>query len=1046
MQSGDEAQSSRTVVAHRRARDASHPRPSGPASERGMSLALALAFLAGLGIVVAAMLTYAQATTRSTDAFRQQRAARYQADSVIEDAIHWASSQPKTVIDPNSASVQNCHMRTQTVANGGVLPVVDVYCAADAGSGSGLPKDPGLVPDQAILTLGQRDHEVRPFSGSSCITETGKKGYDNLLGASILGTNRTEFGIRFSKTSFLCISTRSVNQWQVKGKVISNSPIVANGGGGISLVGTGSSIRARGGCTNVASCTDIGRVNADPMDPASVMTEGHDPRTNQCDSTGRPDGYTRAQYCASWNLPDISALPLRSVPAVSQCGAGKVVTFEPGYYNDIGALNSLFKNGACKATTFWFSPGRGTDGQLLGTNYQQGLYYFDFTNGSGGGCNWYSSSSSTNHQWCIGNSNDSNQVVVGGTPKGWSPFGAGTGSVALPPMTSASIDGLNTSPIWGSQGNATSINGSSASYSNPILAINRNITLKDFSPKLPSGVFSGGVTIRVAHNESNSFNTPQVTVRYDSTTLGSKSCGTFNLNKGNYTQGNKDSITGAAATQIANCMNHRLDALNGIKITYSVGGCNFLCGGGTITLDGIEVEAGAFPNQPSFPRPPSTSDSGGDCDETKPGVQFIFGGDSHVYVADGSLELCAGPPAVNIDRQEIALYGVPGVMPVRSTGSRHTAQSDDSGSTFGELNIKRIAEPDSGRGDYGDYAGISYSTGNCGFCSKTIRGGIDLDFSAFSLAAYPNLQVKQVVARISYDTEGLFTGSQLVVPCSSGSQTINLSPSMEWFQVFGAPEGAKFKQTQVDVTSCMKNRITSSNFGVTYFARSQVICGFWICGSRSFTDKLDGVEFIVELEKASSVPATTIVPVPQNGCTYWGVPGINGSGGAPNYWNAEQGGEPQCALIKADQTKNNPFTPDSRGRFSIKGTIYAPTGAVDIDDEDVLYPFFNRGLVARTLMLRGFRYRIPVPIADVPVLDRSQAAREGTFTACVRGASNTASTGICDTTKGDRILARARVRFEIQTNWVDPACGGDTMCSARTRARVPKVQWWSSDR
>ena len=155
------------------------------------------------------------------------------------------------------------------------------------------------------------------------------------------------------------------------------------------------------------------------------------------------------------------------------------------------------------------------------------------------------------------------------------------------------------------------------------------------------------------------------------------------------------------------------------------------------------------------------------------------------------------------------------------------------------------------------------------------------------------------------------------------------------------------------------------------------------------------------------------------------------------------------ALVKADQTKTVAQTVSgercdkvpasidhSCGRFSAKGTIYAPSAALDIDDEDVLYPFFSRGLVARTLMLRGFRYRIETPVADVPTLDKSQNPREATFTACVRGAGRSAETGECNSGLGDVVLARARVRFEAQSDWPDPP----------TRARVPKIQWWSVNR
>ena len=1013
-------------------------------SERGLSLVIAIGFIAALGVVIAAILAYASASSASQSAYRTERARRYSGDAAIEQAVFWAKGQPKVALDPAAATPDPCILKVPAVAATATktaTPAITVTCSADPGSGSGLPKDPGYVPDYSILTLGQRDKEVRPFSGSSCVFETGKKNYDSALGSlSTLGTARAEFGIRFSKTTAVCVATRPVNQWTVRGKVFSNSPIVANPGGSIKPADANSSITARGGCQNINACISIARSNSDPMDPG-VSMEGHDPRTGDCTSAPHippgatvTDGITRAEYCASWNLPDISALPAGVVPSASLCGPGKVVVFEPGHYSDISALNNLFKDGRCKATTFWFAPARGTDGQLLGAGYKTGLYYFDFTSGSGGGCNWYNSSGSTNHQWCIGNAYDFNQHVVAGTPKGWDPFGSGGGAVATASMTNASVDGLRTSLFWNtSGGKANKIDGVSASYNNPIVATNRNITLKDFGPKVSSGAYTGVVNIKVAHSEGSGFNTPQITVRYDSTLFGSKTCGTFNLNKGGYPASSPDQLSLGDQQTLGDCLNQG-DKINGVSVTFTVGGCNFFCFANSLSLDGMAIEPGNYPNQPTFPRPVSPSDTGGDCDPSKPGAMFIFGGDSHVYVADGALEVCAGlAPYQGAARQEIGVYGVPATLPLRATSAAQTAKGGNTTGVNGTTQATRIAEQvntNPGLGlEMGDWGNISYSGGNCGFCAPTIRGGMDLNFPGFDLSKYPGTRVKRVLARASYNSNGFASGPQLEVPCSSGTQTYGLDPSINFGEWLGSVLGivgqqSKFRQQTVDVTGCMGSRVTGGAFTATFWARGQYVCGFWICSNRSFEDQLEGVEFTVELEKNPS--ATGVIAVPQNGCIT----------GQPNYWNTERGGENDCAIIKADQTKNNPSTPDSRGRFSIKGTVYAPSAAIDVDDEDVLYPFFSRGLVARTLMLRGFKYRIDTPVGDIPTLDKSQNPREATFTACIRAVGRENATTACDSLLGDKVLSRARVRFEIQTNWSDPT----------TRARVPKIQWWNVNR
>ncbi len=68
------------------------------------------------------------------------------------------------------------------------------------------------------------------------------------------------------------------------------------------------------------------------------------------------------------------------------------------------------------------------------------------------------------------------------------------------------------------------------------------------------------------------------------------------------------------------------------------------------------------PNQPNFPRMPSATDNGGDCDPDQPGAEFVFGGDSHIYVPNGGLEICAGVNSSNpLTGQEIGVYGIPAV-------------------------------------------------------------------------------------------------------------------------------------------------------------------------------------------------------------------------------------------------------------------------------------------------------------------------------------------------------------------------------------------------
>lgn len=965
----------------------------GPNRERGASLVLALAFLVGIGVMVAALLTYADTATRTQKNFRAQRSERYAADAALEDGIGWARDLTHVGIDDGQ---KNCALNKPATAD---TPALLVTCEPEAGSGSGLPTQVGDTPEYAILTLGQRDKEPPPTRGESCILETvGRPGWDP---TGLRGGNRREYGIRFSKATTVCVSTRPVNSWQVKGKVFSNSPIAVNPGGGIELVGAGSSVQARGGCINVA-CTDPGRTNLDPMRPAGNGNAGQDPRTDSTATAAKRD---------SWKLPNLTGLPKRSVPPVSACSAGQTVTFEPGWYDDANALNALFKASACKGKTFWFAPARGTDGNLLGANYQQGLYYFDFTTSWNGGCNWFNDNSTTKHQWCIGDDYDHNQTVIGGTPLGWSPFAQSGGGTPTIEITQSQVDSFGTT-FWNNSGNATKIDGNVASYNNEIVAIDRPITLKNFSPKVASGAYNASAfNIKVAHNTPNKYSAPKLTVSYDSSLFGSKNCGTFTLNKGDYLAV-PDQLKVADQQQLARCLNHG-DKINTVKVRWNVGGCNFFCFGNPPRLDGMTLVPDSYPDQPQFP-------SSASCDATKPGVQFIFGGDSHVYVADGQMELCAGPAADDpatpnqneaLTSQQIAFYGVPAVEPLRPTTVAQASGGNTTG-TASRDNAKRIAEPEAA--DRGDGAAISYGTGNCGFCSKTIKGGLTLTFPAASIPA--GTEVKSVRVRAAYNSHGIFTGPELELP---GCGTMGFGASHGIPQIDGNTQATKD-------ADCLKTAVTTG-FTATWWARATVVCGFGICGQRNFTDHLDGVEIIIDVQSKTPNAASGPVPVPNGGCVY----------GAPNYWGASQGGDGTCAIIMADRTAN-PFnsSQDSRGKFSALGTIYTPSAAISIDDDQVEYPFFGRGLVARTLMFRGFKYKNKVPVGDVPPIDKSQKPRQVLFQACTRPGLTATDTRPCGSVAGDTVMSRALVRYEVDK----------TVADVTKRARIPKVVWWSLDR
>ena len=153
-----------------------------------------------------------------------------------------------------------------------------------------------------------------------------------------------------------------------------------------------------------------------------------------------------------------------------------------------------------------------------------------------------------------------------------------------------------------------------------------------------------------------------MTVWYDSAIFGSKQCGTYSLHNGVYdgtTAHPLDQLDGPDQATLGRCLNNG-EKINTVKVRWNVPGFCFLClNRPAPKLNGMELVPAPYASQPQLPETKS-------CDDKKPGVQFIFGGDSHVYVADGELELCAGAPVDNSSKsQQIALVEVPAIHSMR---------------------------------------------------------------------------------------------------------------------------------------------------------------------------------------------------------------------------------------------------------------------------------------------------------------------------------------------------------------------------------------------
>jgi hypothetical protein len=193
---------------------------------------------------------------------------------------------------------------------------------------------------------------------------------------------------------------------------------------GITAYGFGSSLDVNGGVfSNSDISTLFANVNAgsNPLTARGSCSAGQIGNPVACNvgSGGHPEG----------NDPNYPS-PLSSVPAhqtVPACpsSGNKVITFTPGFYDDLNGLNNLTDNGspggACHNAVLWFQPG---------------TYYFDF--------DWRAAQ--TAHQWNI---NDNTINVVGGTPKGWSPTAPSRPTIPTPGACKVDTDPTpNTGVQW----------------------------------------------------------------------------------------------------------------------------------------------------------------------------------------------------------------------------------------------------------------------------------------------------------------------------------------------------------------------------------------------------------------------------------------------------------------------------------------------------------------------------------------------------------------------------------------------------------------------
>jgi len=150
---------------------------------------------------------------------------------------------------------------------------------------------------------------------------------------------------------------------------------------------------------------------------------------------------------------------------------------------------------------------------------------------------------------------------------------------------------------------------------------------------------------------------------------------------------------------------------------------------------------------------------------------------------------------------------------------------------------------------------------------------------------------------------------------------------------------------------------------------------------------LDGIELVVTLQP---VDATTKVLTPESGCVTIQPKYDNGYGSVSHIGLDDRAGD--CAVWKWDSAEyrrtflgitTGNVNGSANGQTSIRGTVYVPGAAVDVDDQGartttnqtsgqscssssgttvgsgcytgVNYPLFGRGIISRHLRFKGFK-------------------------------------------------------------------------------------------
>jgi Tfp pilus assembly protein PilX len=322
----------------------------------------------------------------------------------------------------------------------------------------------------------------------------------------------------------------------------------------------------------------------------------------------------------------------------------------------------------------------------------------------------------------------------------------------------------------------------------------------------------------------------------------------------------------------------------------------------TIDSPSTVVVGGTMTATPSVP--------GSACNETAPGVQFIFGGDSQLNVnAVGAFDLCAQHYDPALNKQQIAIYG----LKTSATPPPTPSPVDLPPVTPSTATSAAFSSPGDGRS--ADDAFAEASVSSSGLQRTITLGGFNLSaLPAGSTINGVKLELKHKEALVSPSSASL-DDLTLKATVTGTGQTATITDKASNCAPACLTKSATnhLDNPVADLTAEFQTAASLQNLSVVYSADARTFRG----ADTLFTASLDGARLLVNDTPPAAPPAPTFHA--QSGCV-----------------TAPSG----CAFIS---------TGGGNANLALHGTAYAPLAFFDIHLTNVGYQVFNRGIIARSL-------------------------------------------------------------------------------------------------